>query len=426
MTDLTTTYMGLALANPLVPSASPSRAAWTTCAGWRTPGGRWCCTPCSRSRSRRAVSWTTSWSRGGELRRGPDLLPPAGGLRPDAGALPGPRAAGQGRRGHPGHREPQRGLRGGWVRYAREIEQAGADALELNVYHVPTDPRMGSAEVEQYVDLLLAVRQQVRIPVAVKLSPSSPTWRCWPTGWTTPGRTPWCCSTASTSRTSTWSHWRWCPVRPSAGRTPCACPCAGSPSSTAGWPRTSRHQRHPLRRGRPEGPAGGGQRHHAGLGAAGQRDRPPDRHPARPPGLVGGARVRLGGAAAGEHEPAGGGLPRPSSGRTTSAWWPTPPRRSPGARSASPGRPPVLSSGRWIDPGGRHAARSGTARRGVAGQLRPHPCPAPPAPCVLRAPSLQEAPITLSRLPGRPPWAGHPGRGGARWPAPSPTAARRR
>ena len=62
--------------------------------------------------------------------------------------------------------------RGGWVRYAREIEQAGADALELNVYHVPTDPQMGSAEVEQaYVDLLLAVRQQVRIPVAVKLSP---------------------------------------------------------------------------------------------------------------------------------------------------------------------------------------------------------------------------------------------------------------
>jgi dihydroorotate dehydrogenase (fumarate) len=61
---------------------------------------------------------------------------------------------------------------GGWLRYAREIERAGADALELNVYYLPTDPLLAGAEIEQtYVDLLLAVRQQVRIPVAVKLSP---------------------------------------------------------------------------------------------------------------------------------------------------------------------------------------------------------------------------------------------------------------
>lgn len=61
---------------------------------------------------------------------------------------------------------------GGWVKYAREIEQAGADGLELNVYYIPTNPAIAGAEVEQmYLDLLHDVKQSVRIPVAVKLSP---------------------------------------------------------------------------------------------------------------------------------------------------------------------------------------------------------------------------------------------------------------
>jgi dihydroorotate dehydrogenase (fumarate) len=61
---------------------------------------------------------------------------------------------------------------GGWVRFAREIEEAGADALELNIYHLPTDPNMTGQEVEQrYVDLVALVRSHVRIPVAVKLGP---------------------------------------------------------------------------------------------------------------------------------------------------------------------------------------------------------------------------------------------------------------
>ena len=61
---------------------------------------------------------------------------------------------------------------GGWVRYAREIEQAGADALELNVYFLPTDPTRDSATIENdYVDLVRAVRAEVSIPLAVKLSP---------------------------------------------------------------------------------------------------------------------------------------------------------------------------------------------------------------------------------------------------------------
>ncbi len=61
---------------------------------------------------------------------------------------------------------------GGWVDYAKKIEEAGADAIELNVYFIPTDMSCSSAEVEQtYVDILKAVKFVVSIPVAIKLSP---------------------------------------------------------------------------------------------------------------------------------------------------------------------------------------------------------------------------------------------------------------
>jgi dihydroorotate dehydrogenase (fumarate) len=61
---------------------------------------------------------------------------------------------------------------GGWIEYARQIEQAGADALELNIYFVPTDLELPGASVEQrYIDILRAVKAAVTIPVAVKLSP---------------------------------------------------------------------------------------------------------------------------------------------------------------------------------------------------------------------------------------------------------------
>jgi len=61
---------------------------------------------------------------------------------------------------------------GGWIEYARRMEEAGADALELNVYYIPTDPNISSADVEQmYLDDLKAVKKEVQIPVAMKLSP---------------------------------------------------------------------------------------------------------------------------------------------------------------------------------------------------------------------------------------------------------------
>lgn len=62
--------------------------------------------------------------------------------------------------------------RGGWTRYAREIEQAGADALELNIYWIPTDSTLSGAEVEsRYLEILREVKSVVNLPVAVKLSP---------------------------------------------------------------------------------------------------------------------------------------------------------------------------------------------------------------------------------------------------------------
>ena len=61
---------------------------------------------------------------------------------------------------------------GGWQRYARLIEQAGADALELNIYNVPTDPDRSADDIEtDYLTIVASVKALLKIPVAVKLSP---------------------------------------------------------------------------------------------------------------------------------------------------------------------------------------------------------------------------------------------------------------
>ena len=61
---------------------------------------------------------------------------------------------------------------GGWVRYARLLADAGADAIELNLYHLAADPRLSAADVEQAdLDVVAAVRAAVDVPLAVKLSP---------------------------------------------------------------------------------------------------------------------------------------------------------------------------------------------------------------------------------------------------------------
>lgn len=60
----------------------------------------------------------------------------------------------------------------GWIKYAREMEKAGADAIELNIYNLPVTPRISSSQVEQTcLDLVREVARSVAIPVSVKISP---------------------------------------------------------------------------------------------------------------------------------------------------------------------------------------------------------------------------------------------------------------
>jgi len=61
---------------------------------------------------------------------------------------------------------------GGWVHYSQQVEQAGADAIELNIYNVPTNFEQSGTELEQsYLEILKAVKADVKIPVALKVSP---------------------------------------------------------------------------------------------------------------------------------------------------------------------------------------------------------------------------------------------------------------
>ena len=61
---------------------------------------------------------------------------------------------------------------GGWTKFAAEMQRAGADAIECNIYHIPTDPKVSAADVENsYIEIIRAVKSVVTIPVAVKLSP---------------------------------------------------------------------------------------------------------------------------------------------------------------------------------------------------------------------------------------------------------------
>jgi len=62
--------------------------------------------------------------------------------------------------------------KGGWVRYAKMMQEAGADALELNIYFIATDPAMSGRDVEsRYLELVAAVKDSVSIPLAVKVGP---------------------------------------------------------------------------------------------------------------------------------------------------------------------------------------------------------------------------------------------------------------
>ena len=175
MPDLSTTYLGLQLANPLVPSASPLSRSIDTIRRMEDAGAaaivlhslfeeqiEFESHVLDRYLSDTAESYWEATSYYPE---------------PDEFTLPPDQYLEHGRRAKGAVDIPVIGSlngvsAGGWIKYARLIEQAGADALELNVYFVPTDPRVAGAHIEETtLDLVRQVRQSVSIPLAVKLSP---------------------------------------------------------------------------------------------------------------------------------------------------------------------------------------------------------------------------------------------------------------
>jgi dihydroorotate dehydrogenase (fumarate) len=61
---------------------------------------------------------------------------------------------------------------GGWIEYARKIQDAGADGLELNLYYLPADPNLTSSQLEDnYIKLVSDIRASIKIPMAIKLAP---------------------------------------------------------------------------------------------------------------------------------------------------------------------------------------------------------------------------------------------------------------
>ena len=171
--DLTTHYLGLTLTNPVVASSGPMTGDLDALARWpKRESPRPCCRRCSKNRSldlprarkfntiTRVCRYTSTLSSAPDVHRynvGPrDYLKLIETAKqtlsiPIIGSLNGY-------------------SRGGWVRYAREIQDAGADALELNVYIVPTSPTMTAQEIEeQHLDLVRAIRGATSIPLAVKI-----------------------------------------------------------------------------------------------------------------------------------------------------------------------------------------------------------------------------------------------------------------
>ena len=175
MIDLSTDYLGLKLKNPLVPSASPLSKSIDSALRLEDAGASALVMYSLFEEELRAEdAMLDRFLLNADLGHGeatsflPDLDGFQGGLERYLNQL---------------HQLKRRlaipvvaSLNGvspsGWIELGRELELAGADALELNVYHVAADPRVSATEVEaRYLELLAALRSAVGLPIAMKLSP---------------------------------------------------------------------------------------------------------------------------------------------------------------------------------------------------------------------------------------------------------------
>jgi dihydroorotate dehydrogenase (fumarate) len=173
--DLSTTYMGLNLKNPVVPSASPlSRDLGDI--KWMEDAGAGAVVLYSLFEEQIGLEED---ELDHVLNRGAQSLADASGYFPSQ--LEYTRSADDYVE-HVRNAKEAVGIpiiasmngisRGGWLDYSKMIEEAGADGLELNIYFIPTTSRLFGLDVETlYLDILGSVKKQVDIPVAVKLSP---------------------------------------------------------------------------------------------------------------------------------------------------------------------------------------------------------------------------------------------------------------
>lgn len=175
MTDLSTTYLGLNLKNPLVASASPISKKVEKV----------------RQLEEAGIAAVVMYSLFEEqiihesleldhyLMRGKDAFSEAVSYLPDAGtySLTPEKYLSHVSTLKKALKIPVIGSlngvsRGGWTRYARRIQDAGADALELNLYYIAGDPNLRSQDLEDaQVDLVSEIKSAITIPLAVKLSP---------------------------------------------------------------------------------------------------------------------------------------------------------------------------------------------------------------------------------------------------------------
>lgn len=173
MIDLSTTYLGLPLKNPLVPSASPLMQKVDNIKRMEEVGAAAVVLHSVFEEQIESQSEQLEYF----LNFGEGISAEAMRYFPDLGKY------NLGPEGYLEHiRKVKEAVRipvigslngattGGWVQYAKKIEQAGADALELNMYYIAADSAMDSNQVEQmYLKLLSDVKSNLHIPVAVKL-----------------------------------------------------------------------------------------------------------------------------------------------------------------------------------------------------------------------------------------------------------------
>jgi dihydroorotate dehydrogenase (fumarate) len=175
MSDLTTEFMGLTLKSPLVASASPLCESAENISKLEDQGIAAVVLPSLFEEQLILESLHVDE----DLSRGSDSFPEALSYFPDLQAYNlGPHGylelirAAKARVSIPVIASLNGVTPGGWIEYAELMRQAGADAIELNIYSIATDPMQSAELVEKrYFDLVTQVKQSVRIPIAVKLSP---------------------------------------------------------------------------------------------------------------------------------------------------------------------------------------------------------------------------------------------------------------